>query len=65
MLDLLPPYLLKKAADFTSVPLSKLFNQSISTGTLSRDWITATVVSVFKQNSTNQLPTYKCHFNSC
>ena len=44
-----PSIFTKKAAEFISCPLSKLFNQSISTGTLPRDWTTTNVVPVFKK----------------
>jgi len=54
--DLLPPFLVKKAVDFISVPLSKLYNQSMSMGTLPRDWIAANVVPVFKKGD-KLLPT--------
>ena len=37
--DLLPPLILKKAADFICSPLSSLFNQSMSSGHLPRDWV--------------------------
>ena len=47
--DQLPPFLLKEAAEFISSPLSKLFNQSMSTGTLPCDWTTPNVVPVFKK----------------
>ena len=47
--DLIPPLLLKKAAPYICLPLSKLFTQSMSTGKLPQDWVTANVVPVFKK----------------
>jgi len=42
--DLIPPLLLKKAASYICLLLSKLFTQSMSTGKLPWDWVTANVV---------------------
>jgi len=49
--DLLPLFLLKEAADFTIFSLFKLFIQSIHTGCLPYDWVSANIVPVFKKNN--------------
>ena len=49
--DLLPAFLLICCAEEISSPLSYLFNKSMSTGSLPRDWVSANVVPVFKRNS--------------
>ena len=50
--DLIPAFLLRCCAEEISFPLSYLYNnlKSMSTGTLSRDWVCANVVPVFKRN---------------
>ena len=53
--DLIPPLLLKRAAEHICVPLSKLFNQSMSSGELPQDWVTANVVPIHKR-SDKRLP---------
>ena len=47
--DHITPKLLKLSADFISDPLSRLFNQSMSSGTLPKDWTTANIVPVYKK----------------
>jgi len=47
--DQLTPFLVKKSADFICDPLCKLFNQSMSMGTLPKDWTSANVVPVHKK----------------
>ena len=53
--DLIPPLLLKRAAEHICVPLSKSFNQSMSSGKLPLDWVTANVVPIHKK-SDKRLP---------
>ena len=53
--DLIPPLLLKRATEHICVPLSKLFNQSMSSGKLLQDWVTANVVPIHKR-SDKRLP---------
>ena len=48
--DSITPFLLKAAAEHISVPLSHLFNQSLSTGTLPFDWVSGNVVPIHKRN---------------
>ena len=48
--DSITPFLLKSSAEYISVPLSHLFNQSLSTGTLPFDWVSANVVPIHKRN---------------
>ena len=47
--DCVPAYLLQIGADFLAAPLSKLFQLSLSTGSLPRDWVTANIVPVYKK----------------
>ena len=53
-----PGYLLKIGADFLAVPLSKLFQLSLSTGTLPRDWVTANTVPVYKKGDSHLSSNY-------
>ncbi|XP_069122260.1 uncharacterized protein [Argopecten irradians] len=48
-LDELQPMFLKNTSDTISYPITKLFNQSISTGTLPDDWKKARVCAIFKK----------------
>ena len=48
--NLIPAFLLKCCAEVISSPLSYLFNRSMSTGTLPKDWVCVNVVPVFKQD---------------
>ena len=48
--DSITPFLLKAAAEHISVPLSHLFNQSLSTGTLPFDWVSGNVMPIHKRN---------------
>ena len=43
-------YLLQKGADFLVLPLTKLFQISLSTGILPRDCVTANTVPVHKKD---------------
>ena len=47
--DHITPKLLKLSAEFISGPLSQLFNQSMSSGTLPKDWTTANIVPIYKK----------------
>ena len=47
--DHITPKLLKLCTEFISEPLSQLFNQSMSSGTLPRDWTTANVIPIYKK----------------
>ena len=53
--DLIPAFLLKHSADVICHPLSYLFNMSMSTGTLPKDWVCANVVPVYKRGD-KQVP---------
>ena len=57
--DNLPSQLLQVAADFISLPLSRLFQLSLSSGALPRDWVTANVVPVHKKGD-KHLPSNYC-----
>ena len=57
--DLLPPLILKKAADFICSPLSSLFNQSMSNGHLPRDWVIANVIPVHKKGNKRLASNYR------
>ena len=57
--DLLPPLILKKAAEFICLPLSNLFNQSMSSGHLPRDWVTANVIPVHKKGNKRLASNYR------
>ena len=48
--DSITPFLLKTAAEHISVPLSHLFNQFLSIGTLPFDWVSANIVPIHKRN---------------
>ena len=47
--DHMTPKLLKLSAEFISEPLSKLFNLSMSSGSLPRDWTIANVIPIHKK----------------
>ena len=57
--DCIPAYLLTIGADFLAVPLSKLFQLSLSTGTLPRDWVTANIVPVYKKGDSHLSSNYR------
>jgi len=57
--DNLPARLLKIAADFISLPLSRIFQLSLSSGTLPRDWVTANVVPVHKKGDKHLPSNYR------
>jgi len=47
--DCIPAQSLKAGADFISLPLSKLFQLSLDSGSLPRDWVTANIIPVHKK----------------
>ena len=47
--DHISAYLLLKGANFLALSLTKLFQLSLSTGILPRDWVTANIVPVHKK----------------
>ena len=47
--DCIPAQLLKAGADIICSPLSKIFQLSLDSGSLPRDWITANIVPVHKK----------------
>ena len=49
--DLLPPKVLKELSAELALPLTLLFNTSLETGDLPRDWKTAEVTAIFKKGS--------------
>ena len=57
--DLIPAFLLRCCAEEISSPLSYLFNESMSTGTLPRDWVSANVVPVYKRNDRHVPSNYR------
>ena len=56
--DCVLAYLLKIGVDFLAVPLNKLFQLSLSTGTLPRDWVTANIVPVYKKGDSQLSSNY-------
>ena len=50
--DHIPAFLLQKGADIPASPLSKLFQLSLSTGILPRDWITTNILYQFTRRVT-------------
>ena len=57
--DYVPAYLLQVGADFLAAPLSKLFQLSLSSGTLPRDWVTANIVPVYKKGDSHLSSNYR------
>ena len=57
--DCVPAYLLKIGADFLAAPLSKLFQLSLSTGSLPTDWVTANIVPVYKKGDSHLSSNYR------
>ena len=56
--DCVPAYLKKVGADTLAAPLSKLFQLSLSTGSLPRDWVTANIVPVYKKGDSHLSSNY-------
>ena len=57
--DLIPAFLLRCCAEEVSAPLSYLFNKSMSTGILPRDWVCANVIPVFKRDDRHTASNYR------
>ena len=57
--DCVPAYLLQIGADFLAAPLSKLFQISLSSGILPRDWVTANIVPVYKKGDSHLSSNYR------
>ena len=57
--DLLTPLLLKKSAELICESLCKLFNQSMSMGSLPKDWTSANVVPVYKKGDRRIAANYR------
>ena len=57
--DSIPAYLLKVGADFICLPLSRIFQLSMDTGSLPRDWITANIVPVHKKGDKHLPSNYR------
>ena len=51
--------LLQRGADFLAPPLTKLFQLSLSTGTLPNDWVTANIVPVYKKGDKHLSSNYR------
>jgi len=49
--DNISPFILKECANEISPVLQVIFTQSLNTGTLPSDWVTANVCPVFKKGS--------------
>ena len=56
--ECVPAYFLQIGADFLAAPLSKLFQLSLSTGSLLRDWVTANIVPVYKKGDSHLSSNY-------
>ena len=57
--DRIPAFLLRCCAEEISSPLSYLFNKSMSTGLLPRDWVCSNVVPVFKRDDRHVSSNYR------
>ena len=57
--DAIPGFLLKASAEFISSPLRFLFTKSLHTATLPKDWVTANIVPVFKQDDCSVVKNYR------
>ena len=56
--DNITSFLLKSAADYISIPLCRLFNKSLSTGTLPFDWVSGNIVPIHKRNDKHNPSNY-------
>ena len=57
--DHISAHLLQKGADLLASPLTKLFQLSLSTGTLPNDWVTANIVPVYKKGDKHLSSNYR------
>ena len=57
--DELPAYILKELAEELAPVLTALFNQSLQTGTLPKDWLKANVAPIFKKGDRNSAANYR------
>ena len=56
---LIPPKVLKELSKEIAVPLSKIFNKSLDTGTIPYDWKSAEVTAIFKKGSKSEPGNYR------
>ena len=57
--DLITGFLLKRGAEVITSPLSYLFNKSMCTAALPRDWVAANVVPIFKLDDKSVVKNYR------
>ena len=57
--DRISPYILKHCAEELSPVLQVIFTQSLATGTLPPDWLSANIYPVFKKGSRNKVCNYR------
>ena len=57
--DHITPKLLELSAEFISGLLSQFFNQSMSSGTLPKDWTTANIIPIYKKGERCLVNNYK------
>ena len=53
--DNIPGYFLKQASAELSKPLALIFNDSLNTGIVPRDWRVANVIPIFKKDDKRQI----------
>ena len=63
--DLIPPKVLKELSKEIAVPLSKIFNKSLETGTIPYDWKSAEVTAIFKKGSKSEPGNYRLVSLTC
>ena len=57
--DNIPSWILKECADEIALILQIIFTQSLSTHTLSQDWLTANIIPVFKKGDRSKPSNYQ------
>ena len=57
--DKIPPFLLKTFCNELSLPISMIFNQSISEGSVPKQWKEAEVTAIFKKGDKNRPNNYR------
>jgi hypothetical protein len=57
--DNIPAIVLNKCAHSISAPLTVIFRESLSTGVLPNDWLSAIVVPIYKKGSTSEPGNYR------